>query len=320
MSTKGFVNIYPYQGSPTRAKASQALITLNFDEDALAADTDTVPTGEQGQFAWQSAPSKPTVVRLSASVSEQPGQYQLKKVRSFSLHTSDVDLKEVRLFDVRRAAQELFAEELTALATMRAEHPCLQLGQRTLEQIWSCWSANPSSAKKVRAKILDALARLQAIANHPQQTAVVRERMSLMTSAAMFCAQADLGGDQDWIDLRDGMVQDQAESLMYCAQGLSVDPVPLTFSEVRTFLRSHLDRVGPAVQRRLLRIWLDSYFREAKEAELVKLATWMNQNGLAGEWLALLTQASQSVPNFPPFFDSTVTAAQIAAVRTALNS
>ena len=196
VTTKGFVNIYPIEGFPVRAKADQALVKLGFDEDALAADTDMVATGEQGQFSWQSAPTKPTLVRLSASVSGQPGQYQLKKPRSFSLDAADVDLKEVRLFDVRRAAQELFAEEQTTLAAMRAEYPCLRLGGKTLEQVWTCWSANPPGAQAARAKISDSLARLQAITNHPQQTAVVRERLSLMTSAAMFCAQADLAGGQ----------------------------------------------------------------------------------------------------------------------------
>ena len=320
VTTKGFVNIYPVQGSPVRAKANQALVTLLFDEEVLAADTDTVATDERGQFSWQSAPIKPTLIRLSAGVSEQPGQYQLKKPRSFSLDTADVDLKEVRLFDVRRAAQELFAEEQATLVAMRAAYPCLRLGGKTLEQIWSCWSTNPRGAEAARVKVNDSLGRLQAIANHPQQIAVVRERLSLMTSAAMFCAQTDLGGDQDWIDLRDGMVQDQAESLMYCARGMSVDPAPLSFSEVRAFVRTHVDRVGSAVQRRLLFIWLDSYFWEAKETEHVKLAAWLTNNGLSEEWRALLGQASQTAPNFPPFFDSTVTAAQIAAVKNALTS
>lgn len=319
VTTTGFVNIYPVQGTPVRAKANQALITLHFDEDALAANTGTVATGEQGQFSWQSAPARPTLVRLAASVSEQPGQYQLKKPRSFSLDSADVDLKEVRLFDIRRAAQELFAEEQTTLAALRAAFPCLRLG-KTLEQIWKCWSANPPGAESARAQVQDSLARLQAITNHPQQTGVVRERLSLMTSAAMFCEQADLGGDQAWIDLRDGMVQDQAESLLYCAQGLSVDPTPLSFSEVRAFAKTHVDRVGAAVQRRLLAIWLDSYFREARETEQVKLAAWMNNAGLSEEWRALLGRASQTVPNFPPFFEGTVTAAQIAAVKNALSS
>lgn len=320
VTTKGFVNIYPVEGSPVRAKANQALVKLHFDEDALSSDTDTVVTGEQGQFSWQSAPTKPTLVRLSASVSEQPGQYQLKKPRSFSLDAADVDLKEIRLFDVRRAAQELFAEEQTALVAMRQEYPCLRLGGKALQQIWSCWSANPSVAAAARVKVYESLARLQAITNHPRQTAVVRERLSLMTSAAMFCAQADLGGDQDWIDLRDGMVQDQAESLMYCAQGLSVDSAPLSYSAVRAFVRIHMDRAGAAVQRRLLFIWLDSYFREAKENELVKLAVWMNNEGLFEEWRALLGHARQTVPDFPSFFESAVTAEQIAAVRNALKS
>lgn len=319
VTTKGFVSIYPVQGTPIKANSNQALVTFHFDENALAADTDSVATGEQGQFLWQSTPAKPTLVRLGVSVSEQPGQYQLKKPLSFSLDSADVDLKEVRLFDIRRAAQELFAEEQTTLAAMRAEFTCLRLG-RTLEQIWKCWSANPPGAESARAQVQDSLARLQAITNHPRQTGVVRERLSLMTSAAMFCAQADLGGDQDWIDLRDGMVQDQAESLLYCARGLSVDPTPLSFSEVRAFVRTHVDRVGATVQRRLLAVWLNSYFWEAKETEQVKLAAWMNNAGLSEEWRALLEQASQTVPNFPPFFESTVTAAQISAVKNALGS
>lgn len=318
--TKGFVNIYPVEGLPVRAKAKQALVTLRFDEGTLAADTNAIDTGEMGQFTWQSSPTKLTLIQLSASVSEQPGQYQLKRPRLFSLDAADVDLKEVRLFDVRRAAQELFAEEQTALAAMRSEHPCLRLGGKTLKQIWNCWSANSSGAEAVRTKVHDSLARLQAITNHPQQTAIVRERLSLMTSAAMFCAQADLGGDQDWVDLREGMMQDQAESLLYCAQGRSVDPAPLSFSEVRAFVHARIDRVGAVVQRRLLLIWLDSYFREAKETELVKLAAWMNKAELSDEWRALLRRVSQTVPSFPPFFESAVTAAQIAAVRTALGS
>ncbi|MBK1616846.1 hypothetical protein CKO44_25795, partial [Rubrivivax gelatinosus] len=60
VTTKGFVNIYPVQGTPVRAKANQALVTLRFDENALGADTDSVSTGEQGQFLWQSTPARPT--------------------------------------------------------------------------------------------------------------------------------------------------------------------------------------------------------------------------------------------------------------------
>jgi hypothetical protein len=317
VTAKGFVNIYPVQGAPVRAKANEAIVTLYPSGTVPALGSDTILTGDAGEFEWRTTLTMPILVSLEARVLDFPGQYRLKNSHSFKVEAKNVDLREIRLFDIRRAAQELFAEVQKTITAMRAEHKCLRPG-KTHQAIWSCWSANSEDLTRARSKVEEALSRLQDITNHPQQVGVVRERLALMTGAAMFCAQSDFGSDQDWIQQRENMVQEQAESLMYCARGLGLDPTPLTFPEVRTFLRANVDQVSKPVKRRLLSLWLDSYFRQAQETELVKVAAWINTTGLFDEWRGLTDQASQQVSEFPSFSENVATAAQIAAVRQAL--